>query len=179
VGGTVTNEESPEGQGGTDERADAPGWGLPSSGEEPQVQASVPQAAGDDDAPLTTLQQAVVEEVSEGQRALGHEMRWRRRAGLSFLEGGGITGNTIDSDLASRAARQVSDSERQAEFLVGTLNSKPLGEELHVPKGGPPTPEEVHEAEMNPWPHHNMAETIERNRHLRSTPDGSADDPQV
>ena len=80
--------------------------------------------------------------------------------------------------MANRAARQVSESERQAEFLVGTLNSKPLGEELNVPAGGPPTPEEVHEAEMNPWPHHNMAETIERNRGLRSDPDGSNNNPQ-
>jgi hypothetical protein len=187
----MTNDDSSEAQRRNGEGADPPGWGLPNSGTEQQAQssvqphassqpqASVEQGTGDDDAPLTTLQQAVVEEVTEGQRALGREMRWRRRAGLSFLEGGGIIGNTIDSAVASRAARQVSDSERQAEFLVGTLNSKPLGEDLHVPAGGPPTPEEVHEAEMNPWPRHNMAETIERNRHLRSSPGGSDDKPQA
>jgi hypothetical protein len=121
----------------------------------------------DEDAPLTALQQAVVNEVAEGQRALGREMRWRRRAGLSLLGAGGITGYEIDSALASRTAEQVSASEHEAEFLAGTSNSVAALEEPHVPSGGPPTPEEVHEAEMNPWPHHGMAETIEHNRQLR------------
>ena len=37
-------------------------------------------------------------------------------------------------------------------------------EEAQTPLNPPPTPEEVHEAEMNPWPGHTMRETILRNR---------------
>jgi hypothetical protein len=124
----------------------------------------------DEDAPLTPLQQAVVDEVAEGQHALGREMRWKRGSGLSLLGPGGIVGYEIDSALAARAAKQVSASEREAEFLAGIKNSEAADEEPHVPAGGPPTLEEVHEAEMHPWPHHGMAETIEHNRQLRENP---------
>jgi hypothetical protein len=168
----MTDKQSSNGQGQDDEGPDGPGWALPRSEKAPQPQGASPTAS-DDDAPLTPLQQAVIEQVTEGQRALKREVRWRRRGVLSFFEGGGITGNVIDNAVADSAAKHVSEAERQAEFLVGDLNSKPLGEELHVPAGGPPTPEEVHEAEMNPWPHHNMAETIERNRGLHPDADGS------
>ncbi len=176
-GGTMTDDQNSGAAGTSSGDQDAPGWAPPKPQPAPQPESSGPPAASDD-APLTPLQQAVVEEVTEGQRALGREMRWKRRAGLSLFEGGGVIGNSIDNAVANRAAKQVSESERQAAFLVGTLNSKPLGEELHVPAGGPPTPDEVHEAEMNPWPHHNMAETIERNRGLRSDSGGSNNDPQ-
>jgi len=156
-----TTDNSGTGPKGDDE----PGWGLPSIEPAPTPVASPSSDAqpGADDAPLTPIQQAVVSEVAQGQRALGRQMRWARRSGWerpSLL-------SVVDSGLSAGAAREVSESERAAEFLVGP--PKPGSDViLHVPAGGPPTPEEVHEAEMNPWPHHGMAETIERNRRLRS-----------
>jgi hypothetical protein len=35
---------------------------------------------------------------------------------------------------------------------------------IAVPAGGPLTPEEIHEAEMHPWPGHSMEETVARMR---------------
>ncbi len=149
---------------------DSPGWGLPSS--DPATESSV--SAGNDDAPLTPVQQAVVNEVAEGQQALGHEMRWRRRSDIDLFEGGaGLGASMIDSMLAARAAGRVDETERQAEVLAGTSDTA-ADSEPRFPKGGPPTPEEVHEAEMNPWPHHNMAETIEHNRQLRQEGSGNS-----
>lgn len=127
-----------------------------------------PHPHGEADQPLTPMQQAVVDEVSRGQEALGHEMFWRR-LGTADLVTGGIGGWAVDNAIGDISASAVAESNRAASSLAVTLGSQPLGEELHVPAGGPPTPEEVHEAEMNPWPHHNMAETIEHNRQLRAS----------
>ena len=69
-------------------------------------------------------------------------------------------------DRASQDAKRVAASERNAQILAGPVEPG-LDAEPHFPAGGPPTPEEVHEAEINPWPHHGMAETIEHNRQLR------------
>ena len=41
-------------------------------------------------------------------------------------------------------------------------------EEAKTPLDPPPTPQEIHEAEMNPWPGHTMRETILRNRGILS-----------
>jgi hypothetical protein len=166
----MTSEEGPGGATPYTNADDAPGWGLPSS--DPAIAPS--PGAVDHDAPLTPVQQAVVDEIAEGQRALGHEMRWRRLSHIDLFEGGaGIGPSLIDSALASRAAGQVDETERQAEVLAGI--SDPVVDTVpHFPKGGPPTPEEVHEAEMNPWPHHNMAETIEHNRQLRQGDQGDS-----
>ena len=71
--------------------------------------------------------------------------------------------------FASQDATRVTESEREAQFLAGAMDPEP-DSEPHFPAGGPPTPEEVHEAEMHPWPHHGMAETIEHNRALRENP---------
>ncbi|MGO9342892.1 MAG: hypothetical protein ACLP6E_10290 [Acidimicrobiales bacterium] len=163
----MTSVEGPDGATPYGEADDAPGWGLPSQA--PEV--APPIGGADDDAPLTPVQQAVVSEVAEGQRALGHEMRWRRRADVDLWEGG-AGASVIDSALASRSARQVDDSEREAQLLSG-MRDPIANAEPHFPAGGPPTQEEVHEAEMNPWPHHGMAETIEHNRQLRQ--EGSGD----
>lgn len=156
---------------GTNDPSDAPGWALPRTEPIPSAQPVSASTAGaasdDDDRPLTATQQAVVNQVAVGQEALHREMRWGRRYKWSLLGGQGMIGYGIDSTMGSRATKQVSESERAAEFLV---NRPPSSDEvLHVPAGGPPTPEEVHEAEMNPWPHHGMAETIERNRQLRAS----------
>ena len=43
-------------------------------------------------------------------------------------------------------------------------------EEAQTPLDPPPTPEDVHEAEMNPWPGHTMRETILRNRGQMQSP---------
>jgi hypothetical protein len=167
---------SSEGSEGSSKSDGAPGWGLPSPEPGSNTSASTTEArsTGQQDAPLTPLQQAVVEEVAEGQRALGREMRWSRASRWQPFSPGGVIGSSIDSALASRAARDVGESERRAEFLAGP--PVPGSDEvLHVPAGGPPTPDEVHEAEMHPWPHHGMADTIERNRQLRGNPAGVAD----
>jgi hypothetical protein len=168
---------SNEASGAVDETGDSPGWALPKTAQTPTAQPDSPllgeAAKEDDNQPLTATQQAVVNEVTVGQEALRREMRWGRRSTWSLLGGLGSIGYTIDSALGSRAAIQVSESEREAEFLAPPPTSS--DEVLHVPAGGPPTPEEVHEAEMNPWPHHGMAETIERNRQLRANPGGEAE----
>jgi hypothetical protein len=113
----------------------------------------------------------VVNEVTEGQRALGDEMRLSKRSRVSLFGGygGGLVGSVVDSVLASHAAKRVSESELEAQFLAGATGAV-SDAEPHFPAGGPPTPEEVHEAEMHPWPHHGMAETIEHNRALRQNP---------
>jgi hypothetical protein len=159
----MTDDEGSGGAAKDTHGDDAPGWGLPA----PQPESTAPAAAGDDSAPLTPIQQAVVSEVAEGQRALGNEMRWKRRSRLDLLGGfgGGIVGLGVDSVLASKAASQVSESELAAQLLVGASDTDHEAEP-YLPSGGPPTPEEVHEAEMHPWPHHGMAETIEHNRQL-------------
>jgi hypothetical protein len=158
----IDNHDEMDRQDGSD---DAPGWGLPSP--DPETPAPV-SLAGDDDAALTPVQQAVVSEVAEGQRALGHEMQWRRRSALDLFGGvGGIAGSEVDSVLASQDAKRVAASEREAQILAGTVEPAPDAEP-RFPAGGPPTPEEVHEAEMNPWPHHGMAETIDHNRQQRA-----------
>jgi hypothetical protein len=160
----IENPDEMNPQGGAD---DAPGWGLPSP--DPETPAPASRAADDDAAALTPVQQAVVNEVAAGQRELGHEMRWRRRSALDLFAGGGgggVLGSVVDSAFASQDAKQVAASERDAQILAGTVEPGPDADP-HFPAGGPPTPEEVHEAEMNPWPHHGMAETIEHNRQLR------------
>ena len=170
----MTSSQDPTGGTGPQgENEDAPGWGLPSAGPEP---TGTPKSAGDDDAPLTALQQAVVNEVAEGQRALGDEMKWSRRSRLDLIGGyrGGLVGSEVDSVLASQAARRVSECELEAQFLAGATDAV-SDTEPHFPAGGPPTPEEVHEAEMHPWPHHGMAETIEHNRALRQNPAAAGD----
>ncbi len=78
----------------------------------------------------------------------------------------------IDSALASQAEGRATASEREAQLLIGTSDSG-SDAEPHVPAGGPPTREEVYEAEMHPWPHHGMAETIKHNRELRKDPGDS------
>ena len=166
----MTSFEGPGGGAGGQqgEEDDAPGWGLPSVAPEPPA----PTGTSGDDAPLTALQAAVVDEVAEGQRALGDEMRGRRRASLDLLGGGmagGLLASEVDSALASRAASRVAESERELQFLTDSRDAGPE-DEPHFPAGGPPTPEEVHEAEMHPWPHHGMAETIEHNRELHGAP---------
>src|ERR1700733_161952 len=101
----MTNDEGSGGPTMDSHADDGPGWGLPA----PQLDStSPPVAAGDDSAPLTPIQQAVVSEVAEGQRALGNEMRWKRRSRLDLLGGfgGGIVGLGVDSVLASKAASQ-------------------------------------------------------------------------
>ncbi len=45
--------------------------------------------------------------------------------------------------------------------------------DAEIPLDPPPTPEEVHEAEMNPWPGHTMRETILRNRGQMQAPSGA------
>lgn len=131
--------------------------------------ATAAQGQTTDDAPLTPLQEAVVEQVTEGQAALGDEMRHERQARFAFGSryGGGTIGAVFDDMLAMRDAGKVSESEDAAQLLAGLAGGS--DEPIHCPAGGPPTPEEVHAAEMNPWPHHSMAETIERNRALRAS----------
>ena len=55
-----------------------------------------------------------------------------------------------------------------------TITHEPTDFERHIleeektPLDPPPTPQEIHEAEMNPWPGHTMRETILRNRGILS-----------
>jgi hypothetical protein len=170
----MTNEEGSDEAGAYSKGDDAPGWAMPIPGPE---SPDPPARAGDDNnTPLTPLQQAVISEVADGQHALGNEMRWKRRSRLDLLGGigGGIVGLGVDSVLASKAARQVSESERAAQFLVDTPQTG-QDAEPNFPSGGPPTPEEVHDAEMHPWPHHGMAETIEHNRQLHEVSGAPSD----
>src|SRR5271157_1749469 len=163
----MTDVEGPEGEVNQhDETDDTPGWGLPSTGPK---SVALPANAGDNDAPLTEVQREVVDDVAKAQRELGTEERWRRASTRDLLGGGfdgGMFAGEIDSALASQAERRATDSEREAQLLVGTSDSG-SDAEPHFPAGGPPTREEVYEAEMHPWPHHGMAETIEHNRELR------------
>ncbi len=153
----MTSVEGPDGEVNlNDETDDTPGWGLPST--DPKAMAP-PGATGDNDVPLTEVQREVVDEVTEAQRELGTEERWRRASTRDLLGGGfggGMFAGEIDSALASQAERRATASEREAQLLVGTSDSGPDAEP-HVPAGGPPTREEIYEAEMHPgrtkgWP---------------------------
>ncbi|MCL4443481.1 MAG: hypothetical protein M1456_05250 [Actinobacteria bacterium] len=53
---------------------------------------------------------------------------------------------------------------------VGSETKKRILADAQTPLDPPPTPEEVHEAEMNPWPGHTMIETILRNRGQMQSP---------
>jgi hypothetical protein len=169
----MTSDEGPEGEVNQHDEADnTPGWGLPSTGPK---SVTPPGTTEDDVAPLTEVQREVVDEVSEAQRELGTEERWRKASRRDLLGGGfggGMFAGEIDSALASQAERRATASEREAQLLIGTSDAE-SDAEPHVPAGGPPTREEVYEAEMHPWPHHGMAETIEHNRELREAPGDS------
>jgi hypothetical protein len=139
--------------------------------------AGVGDAVGtSDDAPLTPLQEAVVQDIAQGQHELqsaerfDHPLRWNQ-AGFG-LAGGGMFG-ALGRAVGAEKMQAVSDSDDEALFLAQQARGGDPASSRHVvPDGGPPTPEEVHQAEMNPWPHHNMAETIEHNRQMRA---GSSD----
>jgi hypothetical protein len=44
------------------------------------------------------------------------------------------------------------------------IKSEIASGEIKVPEGGPLTPEEIHEVEMNPWPGHSQEEAVARMR---------------
>ena len=163
----MTSAESSE-KNHNDERADAPGWGLPT---EPES-AAPGAAAGEHEPPLTELQREVVADVAEAQRQLTKSAKWRRASRWDLLGGlfgvGGVFASKMDTLLASNAEMRATDAEREAQFLAGTTQPKPdATPPPRVLTGGPPTRDEIYEAEMHPWPHHGMAETIEHNRELR------------
>ncbi len=174
----MTRNEGPQGASSHDEEpADAPGWGLPSP--DPASRAHA-RAGTDDETPLTAAQREVVEKVAEAQRALGSEARWRRASRWGLLGGifggvGGAFSSKLDALLAARAEMRARDAEREAEFLAELSAPRPVADtrpddQPRALAGGPPTREEVYEAEMHPWLHHGMAETIEHNRALRKDP---------
>lgn len=170
----MTSVEDPQGEINHDvEPVDAPGWGLPT----PDPKS--PTAAGKGEPPLTEVQREVIDKIAEAQRALGSEEKWRRASRWDLLGGifsvGGVLSSKIDSLLASFAEMRARDAEREAEFLAETSVPRTVAEsgpdeEPHALAGGPPTREEIYEAEMHPWPHHGMAETIEHLRGLRKDP---------
>lgn len=172
----MTIAESPEsGSDHNDGAVDPPGWGLPSS--DPKSVAPAAATGGHEPA-LTELQREIVAEVAEAQRELGKEEKWRKASRWDLLGGlfgvGGMLASKIDSLFASNAEMRADDAEREAQFLAGATDPKPDAEaQPHVLAGGPPTREEIYEAELHPWPHHGMAETIEHNRGLREDPGDS------
>jgi hypothetical protein len=124
------------------------------------------------------MQQAVIDHISKAQHQLGRTERLTR-ASRWGLWGTGLGASSVfgasDRGGADLHMQRVSEEDDEALFLAEQTHADdPSGPRHIVPEGGPPTPEEVHEAEMNPWPHHNMAETIEHNRQLRAPgqPDG-------
>lgn len=129
-----------------------------------------PDSDRDPEAPLTEMQQAVVDHISDAQQQLGKAERLADSPGWGLWGSGvgsGYVLGAIDRDLHMG---RVSREDDAALFLAEQAKAADSGPPRHiVPDGGPPTPEEVHEAEMNPWPHHNMAETIEHNRQLRAS----------
>ena len=79
------------------ETDDGPGWGLPLTGPE---SAAPPGSTGDNEAPLTELQQEVVGEGAKTQRELGTEEWWRKQSPEDLLGGrlgGGMVASEIDS----------------------------------------------------------------------------------
>jgi hypothetical protein len=127
--------------------------------------------ATDDAAALTPLQEAVVQDIAQGQHELKSADRFDRPLRLYpdgiGLAGGGMLG-ALGRAVGAEKMQRVSDSDDEALFLAQQAgDADPVSLRHVVPDGGPPTAEEVHEAEMNPWPHHNMAETIEHNRQMR------------
>ena len=162
-----------------DDRTDSgPGFALPrEAGGSPvpdptNVDANTGSAPESDseDGPLTATQQAVVDHISDAQHQLGKAYRFTNAPGWGLWGGGigsGALLGAIDRDLHMD---RVSDEDDAAQFLAEQAQAGDSGPPRHiVPEGGPPTREEVHEAEMNPWPHHNMAETIEHNRQQRAS----------
>ena len=162
--------------------------------------AAPPATVGEDDAPLTDVQREIVGKVADAQDQLGRAERWRRGASSGGLFtggwGGGLLASGIDSLLATHAEAQVDALDGEAQHLAdlaavgigdggggsrsggggGSGSGKSLPGTAAVPRvpaGGPPTPEEVREAELHPWPRHGMAETIERNRGLRMAAGGT------
>jgi len=173
----VTSVEGPQsGINHDDEPVDAPGWGLPT----PDPKSISPAGAtGKGEPPLTEVQREVIEKVAEAQRALGSEEKWRKASRWDLLGGifsvGGVLTSKIDALLASRAEMRARDAEREAQFLAETSVPRTVAdtgpdEEPRALAGGPPSREEIYEAEMHPWLHHGMAETIEHNRGLRKDP---------
>lgn len=186
----MTSVEGP--QGGInhdDEPVDAPGWGLPT----PDPKSISPAGAtGKGESPLTEVQREVIEKVAEAQRALGSEEKWRKASRWDLLGGilsvGGVFASKIDSLLALRAEMRARDAEREAQFLAETSRPRTVAdtagpdEEPRALAGGPPTREEIYAAEMHPWLHHGMAETIEHNRGLRKDsvdPEPQCDPPDA
>jgi hypothetical protein len=159
-----------------------PGFALPHDTGEPSVQkpTDIDSGAGSgpegnpEETPLTETQQAIVDHISDAQQQLRKAERFSNTPGLGPWGTGVGAGSVLGAFERGLHMNRVSDEDDAALFLAEQTHSGDSGSPRHiVPDGGPPTPEEVHEAEMNPWPHHNMAETIEHNRQLRSP--GQAD----
>jgi hypothetical protein len=143
-------------------------WRLPSAPEPVGKSGEM----GDATAPLTEMQRDVVDEVERAQHEVRRGKWWRTAAKWSFRNSAAF------SEVAAQADNVATAYEHQAESLV---EPKVIPPPPHVLSGGPATPAETYEAEMHPWPHHGMAETIERNRGLRNgesdpTPPGGPTD---
>ena len=173
----MTSVEGPQdGINHDDEPVDTPGWGLPTPDPKSSPRAG---ATGKGNPPLTELQREVIEKIAEAQRALGKEEKWRKASRWDLLGGffgvGGVLMSKIDALLASRAEMRARDAEREAQFMAEASRPRTVpdaapDEEPRALAGGPPTRDEIYEAEMHPWLHHGMAETIEHNRGLREDP---------
>jgi hypothetical protein len=120
--------------------------------------------------PLTEAQQEVVDDVTHAQREVGGELRrskwraWRLRGGA-------------EEAMAESDEERATADEELADLRASVGEPKaPVAADAPVLTGGPPTTEEVRDAEMNPWRGHGMAETIEHNRELRDGSDGGPPD---
>ena len=73
------------------------------------------------------------------------------------------------SDLANTEVQMDQDEATFAGEIAKEISTGAIA----PPPGGPLTPEEIHEVEMNPWPGHTMAEAVTRLRAQRA-PGGDA-----
>jgi len=78
----------------------------------------------------------------------------------------------------NEAAQQIEFDQMEVGFEKQVEGEIASGE-IAVPAGGPLTPEEIHEAEMHPWPGHSMEETVARMRSGQSGQPGPEGDARA
>jgi hypothetical protein len=122
------------------------------AGAQSEPTASSQQAwARDEEAKLEQIEQTTEADEQQEEGVTARPDRWR----------------PFRREAHNEAAQQVQFDQMEVGFEK-EIESEIASGQIAVPEGGPLTPEEIHEAEMNPWPGHSMEETVARMRSERA-----------
>jgi hypothetical protein len=103
--------------------------------------------ASDEEAKLEEIERATEADEKQEAGITARPDRWR----------------PFRREAHNEAAQQIEYDQMEVGFEK-QVEAEIASGEIAVPPGGPLTPEEIHEAEMHPWPGHSMEETVARMR---------------